>query len=362
MADLFNLIDYFTPGAIATAWTEDPSNREPYLLQSLFTPWKKQGLDLAWFKGSRGIPISLMPSAFDAQMTFRDRIGFQITETEMPFFREGFKIKEKDRQELMRIRDLGEAELNQTLDRLFDDANQLIEGARIVREREVAQLLFAASGNAGIVFKANGVDYTYNYDPEGTWKSANYTALTGNATWDKASTADPFGDIEAAKDAVYNATGTEPTVLIVNNTTLNLLLACDEVKNRYLTKNLATNALVLTKQERIRIVEETCGIQIIAYNKKYRDESKVTHPFVPDGYAALIPDGAALGRMAHGTTPEEYDLRGGVTDARVSVVDTGITIAQLVEPHPVNLNTWASMIALPTFERMDECALLKVTA
>ena len=47
-----------------------------------------------------------MPSAFDAKATFRDRIGFEKLETEMPFFREGYKIKEKDRQEMLRYRSL----------------------------------------------------------------------------------------------------------------------------------------------------------------------------------------------------------------------------------------------------------------
>ena len=34
-----------------------------------------------------------------------DRIGIEKLETEMPFFREGYKLKEKDRQEMLRIQD-----------------------------------------------------------------------------------------------------------------------------------------------------------------------------------------------------------------------------------------------------------------
>lgn len=360
MAELFELTSFFAPAVIAANWTEDPSNREQYYLQSLFTPWKKQGLDLSWIKGSRGIPISLMPSAFDAQATFRDRIGFELTETEMPFFREGFKIKEKDRQELLKIRDADEANVSNIVDRLFDDYNDLIEGARVVKERELAQLLFPVDGDAGIVFKANGVDYSYNYDKDGTWKTNNYFPLTGTALWTASSTADPFNDIDTAKNAVYAETGTEPNILIMNNTTLNLLTKMDSVKNRFLTVNgLAVG--YITREDVIRLIEATCGVQIVIYNKKYRDESKISHNFVPDGYVSMIPGGAPLGRLAQGTTPEEADLRGR-TDASVAIVDTGIAITQIVEKHPVNVNTIASMIALPTFERMDECALLKVTA
>ena len=44
-------------------------------------------------------------------------------------------------------------------------------------------LLFPIGGDVGISIKANGVDYTYNYDPAGAWKATNYFALTGTATW-----------------------------------------------------------------------------------------------------------------------------------------------------------------------------------
>ena len=355
---LFDFTTLFTPNAIAINWKENPSNREQYYLQNLFTPWKKQGLDLSWFKGSRGIGVSLMPTAFDAQITFRDREGFALTETEMPFFREGYKIKEKDRQELLKIRDLNDAYLNQFVDYIYDDLNNLIEGARIVKEREAAQLLFPANGNAGISFKANGVDYTYNYDPNGTWKAANYAALSGTRLWTAPTTSDPIADLETMKEAVYNNTGSEPTLVIMNGNTLNYMLQSQSIINRFKTFNNVTTPY-LTKEELSAIVEKATGMTIFVYNKKYRDESKTAHGFVPDGYVSLIPTDAPLGRLAMGTTPEEADLR-GKTDASVAIVDNGIAITQKVEAQPVNVNTWASLIALPTFERMDEVACIKV--
>ena len=92
-----DLREFFTPEAIAAQWNETASNRIPYMGAGLFPARKKSGLDLSWLKGSKGLPVSLMPSAFDAKATFRDRIGFEKLETQMPFFREGFKIKERDR-------------------------------------------------------------------------------------------------------------------------------------------------------------------------------------------------------------------------------------------------------------------------
>lgn len=58
-----DLREVFTPAAIAANWTEVASNQIPYLGATLFPARKKAGLDLSWLKGSRGLPVSLMPSA-----------------------------------------------------------------------------------------------------------------------------------------------------------------------------------------------------------------------------------------------------------------------------------------------------------
>lgn len=91
-----NLTELFTPKIIAANYTEAASNAIPYLGSGLFPSVKRAGLDLAWIKGHKGLPVSLKPSAFDAKATFRDRIGVSKLETEMPFFREGYKIKSTD--------------------------------------------------------------------------------------------------------------------------------------------------------------------------------------------------------------------------------------------------------------------------
>ena len=114
----------------------------------------------------------------------------------------------------------------------------------------------------------------------------------------------------------------------------------------------------LTDNEVKAVVEGTSGLRIAIYDKQYKDESGVAHAFVPDGYVALIPDGA-LGSTWYGTTPEEADLRGS-GEAEVSIVNTGVAITRIVDKHPVNINTFASEIVLPSFERMDEVAVLKV--
>lgn len=353
-----NLREFFTPAVIAAQWTEVSSNLIDYIGPQMFPAQKKAGLDLSWIKGSKGLPISLMPSALDAKATFRDRIGFSKLETEMPFFREGFKIKERDRQELLRVEDANDPYAQAILDRVFDDANNLIAGAAVVPERMIMQLLFPESGSVGIAIKANGVDYTYNYDQDGNWKANNYTALTGTAKWDAPTTSDPFAALQTAIDSVRSATGSNTTTAIMRTSTFNLMASADAVKNRFLTTTGKTVGY-LTRGEVASIIRDTVGVDIVLYDKQYKDESGNSHFFVPDGYVSLVPDGA-LGGTWYGTTPEEADLTSGNTDAEVAIVNTGVAITRIIDRHPVNINTFASEIVLPSFERMDEVAVLKV--
>lgn len=353
-----NIRDFFKPVEIAANWTEVASNAVPYLGVGLFPSKKKAGLDLAWLKGSKGLPVSLMPSAFDTEPTFRDRIGIEKLQTEMPFFREGYKLKEKDRQDLLRIQETNDPYADEIIARSYDDANDLIAAADVVAERMRMQLLFALDGNAGISIKANGVDYTYNYDTDGSWKTNNYFPLSGTRLWTATSTSDPLADFKTVKDAIRARTGSELVVAIMNTYTFNLLGKSDSIKNRFLTTS-GLSFGYLTDAEVKAVVANTVGMQIAVYDKMYKDESKIAHSFVPDGYVAFVPAGS-IGSTWYGTTPEEADLRSGNV-ADVALVNTGVAISRTISPTtPVNVNIFASEIVLPSYERMDEVALLKV--
>ena len=50
----------------------------------------------------------------------------------------------------------------------------------------------------------------------------------------------------------------------------------------------------------------------------------------------------------------------GKAVAPVQLVETGIAVTHETTINPVNVNTFASEIVLPSYERMDDVALLKV--
>ena len=354
-----NLKDFFTAAAVAAHWSEVSAGSVPYLGAGLFPARKKAGLDLSWLKGARGLPVSLMPAAFDSKAPFRDRIGCQKLDAEMPFFREGFKLKERDRQELLRAADADDPYARAMMERIFDDAFELIEAANVVPERMICQLLFPSSGNVCISIQANGVDYSYNYDEDGAWKDKHFVELSGAKLWSAANSADPFFDLQNARNIARSETGAELTTAIMNTNTFQLLASTEAVKDRFLNASGIARGF-LSDDEVKSVIKGTSRLQIALYDRMFRDENRIAHPFVPDGYVCLIPDGA-LGATWYGTTPEEADLS-AAQNADVAIVNTGVAVSRIVENHPVNINTFASEIVLPSFERMDEVVVLKVAS
>ena len=165
-----NLNEIFSPAAIAAYWTNDPTNAQPYASDALFPARKKVSMELKWLRGHKGVGVSLKPSVFDTKATFRTRQGIKMTETSMPFFREGTHIDEEDRRKIISVLATNQEFAADVINRVYDDTAQLITGARIVPERMVWQLLAPKTGKPGISIESNGVSYGYEYDPDGTWQ------------------------------------------------------------------------------------------------------------------------------------------------------------------------------------------------
>lgn len=354
------LTDVFTAKAIAANWTEAASNKQEYLGAGFFPAKKKAGLDLKWFKGHRGLAVSLMPSNFDAKSTFRDRVGISVAETKMPFFRESMLVKEEDEQEIMRCKDSNDPYAAAILDHIFDDTRTLIDGANVVPERMRMQLLAPLEGNMGIEIAANGVNYAYNYDPEGTWKAEHYMKIaSAEDMWNAPETCDPLADIEAALDAQEGAAGNRPEILLMSKATFKMLKDSKRVQSGVLAQNVTANVFYTDALVQ-KFVEEALNIRIIIYTKKYKDEAGTTRAFFPDNIIMMLPNGE-LGDTWYGTTPEERTLAGS-GEAKVQVVNTGVAVAVTITSDPVNTKTTASEIVLPSFQRMDECYALQVVS
>lgn len=350
----------FNASSIATAYikTKDVNNDLPMVGPAWFPSRKKMGLDLKTIKTHKGLYVQLAASNFDAMPTLRVRGTFQGENKEMAFFRESMLVREHDLIELMKIADQNSPFLDDIMAGIYDDTTELIQGANIIPEIMRMQLLAPVDGSPKIYIDDNGVKYDYNYDVDGTYKTNNYTVLTGDAKWDAPATAKPFDDFRDAK-RLLGKVGAVPRYALMNQKTFDLLAQIKSFQNVVLAQNLTAN-IDMDDATVNRVWQSKTGTQIIIYDKVYYDkDSGATKPFYPDNYVTLIPEGT-LGYTWYGTTPEERTLLGNPT-VDVTIVDTGVAVAVKREyGPPVKITTTASEIVLPSYERMDETYVIKV--
>lgn len=351
------ITDIFSAKSVAAQWNTAASNRVPYLGTAFFPARKKMGIDLKWINGNKGLPVSLMPSNFDAKSTLRSREGFKITETQMAFFRESMLVKEADEQEIMRVQEANDPYALDVLARVYDDVNTLVDGAEVVAERMRMQLLCPdTDGSPKIIIQADGKQYSYNYDTDGSYAENNYTALSGTSAWTDHVNADPLADIQTAMENLEALSGVKPARILMNGATFRNLKACEKVKSAVLAQNLTAN--VIMSDARVKeVIATELGLQVVIYDKMFKDEAGAVAKFYKDGFATLLPEGN-LGNTWYGVTPEERTLAGS-GEADVSIVNTGVAVAVKVTEDPVNTKTTVSEILLPSFERMGETYVIK---
>lgn len=342
--------DLFSAAIIAGYYTEAGSNRIPYLGETLFPAAKKNGLDLRWIKSHSGLPVSLAISDFDAKTVIRPREGFEITATQMPFFREGMSIREADRQELLKAMDLGNAYLNPILARLYADSAKLIDGASVVNERMRMQLL--STGKIEITdSKSKKIKYDYQF------KASHKTTLTSTAKWSDPD-APVNAQIETWLDTIESDTGERPSRAICTTKTLNYLKSNNEVLAE-LKPLAASQAAPIRTDTIVNWLGEAFGIEVVRYNKMFANEvGGAGAKFFPDDVFTLLPAGV-LGNQWFGTTPEEADLMAS-NNANVQIVNTGVAVTTYITTDPVNVNTKVSQISLPSFESADKIFIATV--
>lgn len=354
------LFKMFDAPALAMYWTEVNANMNDPMIGSTFFPAaKRTGLELAWIKGVNNLPVALQPSAFDTKATLRDRIGVSKIETEMPFFREAMRIGEKDRQDIMTFLQAGDQFAAPIIQRIYDDVSGLVDGANIQPERMIMSLLYSGKINiTAALDTGRDVTYNYNYDVQGTWATNNNVTLTGNDvfTKEKAAVNNPIETLLDHITYMKEKYGVTITRILMNSTTLKNMLYSESIKKAM--NPLGAASIILTNSQAKAYVEAELGVTIITYDKMFKDEEKADKKFYPDNYITLLPS-YTLGNTWYGTTPEEFDLMSGNTDASVSIVNTGVAVTTVKEAHPVNIQTIVSEIVLPSFERMNDIYVIK---
>lgn len=344
--------------AIALSATEDASNQIPYLGKNWFAPKKKAGLDLKWIKTSSGLPVALAPSNFDALPTLRARDGIDIQKTQMAFFREQMIVSEADAQEIARVTEENDPYLASAVQSLYNDSNTLLKGAEVIGEAMIMQLLATTNGHPVIGISANGVNYAYDYDPNGTYAASHYAKITDSTkTWDVSATAVPITDLNNARKALAKK-GKIAKYALMNSNTFQYLVDSAQVKSAILAQNSTAN-IFMSDAIVSEAIKAATGLTVVVYDKMYTDQAGVDTYFFPDNKVTLLPEGA-LGNLWFGTTPEERSAS-QMAGADVAIYNTGIAISTVTSPvAPIVTTITASEIVLPSYENMDSTYVLEV--
>lgn len=343
-----NIFDYIVAQEIAAYWETRQAEQgmPPYLGDVLFPSEQQLGLDLSYIKGSKGMPVELNLSAFDARAIKKNRIGFQEVKTRMPFFKNSISIDEELRQKLLIAIQAGNVQYREKiLANIFKDTVSLIEDAAVTREKMRMQLISTGT----IVMANNGQEYNYDYSLPETHK------VTPNTAWDNQN-ADPIADIIAWQDIIEAEGYGRPTRAITSRKVLRDLMKNSAIKNAVYVFSQGKVALNETAL-RTYIADQT-GVTIEVYEKKYKALDGSVTRFIPEDLFILIPDGE-LGKTMFGTTPEEADLMNS-SNAKVAIVDTGVAVTTTEEVDPVSVTTKVSQICMPSFEAADQIIIADV--
>lgn len=341
-----SIFDLIIAQEVVAYWDELRQDEAPYPTEELFPVDKKLGLNLSWIKGSRGLPVVLKTSAFDAAAIPRPRIGFEKLETEMPYFKESKYVDEELRQQLNMVLETGnQAYINTVMTRIFDDELSLLRGARASRERMRMMALTTGS----IVMANNGQQFEYDYGIPAANK------VDASAKWSDTTNSDPIEDIRQLKESIYQRTGVTVSRAMCDNAVWKNIRNNSKIKNQIYAIKPIVGALT-NQMVREFISDQLDGFTVYVNEMRYTDEDGDAQKFMPANTFVVFPDGP-LGKTWFGTTPAESDLMSGAA-ANVAITDTGVAVVTTKKVDPVNVETIVSMICLPSMEQADHIGII----
>mgnify|MGYP003314054983 CR=1 FL=1 len=336
---------------IKQVWEADTKNKDPFIGEMFYTDVQQAGLDINLLKGKEGLPVALVAANWDTDVLYRDRIGFEGLQAELPFFKEAYKVSEKLRQKIITSQ---EQYTGAFFQEIFRDSTALLLGARVTAERMRMQIL----GTGTISIQENGVDKQYNYGFD-TSKQLKTETVLWNAEGAKP-LASFIAQIKAYKKyrknlhvAKYAVMGEEAFDKLINDAT---------VTEHF--QKLAIPVPFPTDEMRRAYVEATTNVTIILadqYYVKARDfKNQVATPYYPaDRYTLLST--LDLGETIYGTTPEEADLLSGDSNVlSCEIVDNGVAITTWKETDPVCVSVKVSEVVAPSCPNIEDLYIVKV--
>ena len=338
-----SIFDIVTPGNVISYYDSRMANQDTYMGEMLFPATKQLGTELTKIGGRAGVPVELKASAFDVQATFRDRLSVETRTQTMPFFKEGMRVDEKIRQQLLNLASAGNAQVLAPLVRnIFDDTSNLLRGARVTRERMVMELISTGK----IAINNNGVAMEYDYGID-----EDYQKVKVAKAWSDTENSNPLKDMRDWVEDFKIRYGVTLGYAVMTSKTFSYIANNKNVIKQLYPTVTDPSGLMIRNEQVKQLVLDTVGVRILINNNIYATQVRgANKKFFPDNVVSFLPDSGVLGNMVFGTTPEEVDLlNSALTSAKVQITDTGVAVKTSVSYDPVNVNTIVSQICLPSF-------------
>ena len=173
--------------------------------------------------------------------------------------------------------------------------------------------------------------------------------------WSDHENCDPIADAQMVIDKAL-AKGVILKAMVISPKTMSNLVKSKKIASYILAQN-STAKIYMNKARVKEVFKNELNIEIIVYEKLFKDYDGKDKAYYPDTMATFLPEGA-LGNLWYGTSPIERKALGS-KDANVSQVNTGVNIMVTQEHDPENTKTVVDEIVLPSFECMDSVYLLK---
>ena len=238
MAKMKTIFDMVVSSELAAYWTERTKDLNADFGEELFPMQKHLGLKMEYIKGAGGIPVVINQSAFDANSTYRERIGMELVEAQMPYFKESMNINEVMRQQLNIMLETGNQSLiDSVLTKIFDDETTLLYAAKMQRER--MRMMMLTTGVIDIT--SNGQNFNFDYG----MPAENKVTVTKSWSDPEATIID---DIHAWMDDIEDREGIRPSRAVCSRKTIGYIM-----KNEAVRKNIhvMTGGVGLSQQIRL---------------------------------------------------------------------------------------------------------------
>lgn len=336
--------------------------REAYLNRMFWNQFfpLKYTTQLTWesLAGSGGNPVMADVVEYNASAPLKTRRTVSKSTGDIPKIAIKRQMDEKDMNDYNVLKATAQADTNKNalLELVFNDIDFCYTGVFARTEHLALQALsygslsLTTSNNNGIVTETD-VDWGI--------PSGNKTAV--DTIWSTSSSATPISDLEDVQDDA-NDDGYSIRYAIMDKATFRLMVACDEVKDRFATfQRIATSRKTVPSLNELNAMLEAYTLpQIIVVDSTVRFESNA-HALTSvspwkTGYVTLIPD-MRIGNIMHGPIAEETSA--AVRQKALTVKRDHVFLSKWSQLEPFGEFTKAQANAFPRFNDVDGIFILK---